>query len=196
MPQNRSVPDVTGKREEWKLKAAALDCKKLVFLDESGVNINLTRRYGRSQGGCRVVDKTPLNTPKSTTILSSIRMDGSAVYEAYSGGTSGERFIEYLKNNLVPTLRKGDIVIMDNMRTHHISAVREILEQAGMELLYLPPYSPDLNPIEKLWSKIKSILRKLKARTPETLLEAIAQAFSCILPSDCVGWFRASGLCV
>ena len=123
-------------------------------------------------------------------------MDGSAVYEAYSGGTSGERFIEYLKNNLVPTLRKGDIVIMDNMRTHHISAVREILEQAGMELLYLPPYSPDLNPIEKLWSKIKSILRKLKARTPETLLEAIAQAFSCILPSDCVGWFRASVLCV
>ena len=196
MPQNRSVPDVTGKREEWKLKASALDCKKLVFLDESGVNINLTRRYGRSQGGCRVVDKTPLNTPKSTTILSSIRMDGSAVYEAYSGGTSGERFIEYLKNNLVPTLRKGDIVIMDNMRTHHISAVREILEQAGMELLYLPPYSPDLNPIEKLWSKIKSILRKLKARTPETLLEAIAQAFSCILPSDCVGWFRASELCV
>ena len=140
------------------------------------------------------MDKTPLNTPKNTTILSSIRLDGSAAYETYSGGTTGERFIEYLKSVLVPTLHKEDIVIMDNMRTHHISAVREILEQSGIKLLYLPPYSPDLNPIEKLWSKIKSILRKLQARTPETLMDAVAQAFSCVTPSDCVGWFRSSGL--
>ena len=174
---------------------ATLDCSKLVFLDESGVNINLTRRYGRSQGGCRVVDKTPLNTPKNTTILSSIRLNGSAAYETYSGGTTAERFIGYLKNSLVPTLHDGDIVIMDNMRTHHISAVREILEQSGMKLLYLPPYSPDLNPIKKLWSKGKAIFRKLKATTPETLLEAVEQAFSCVTSSDCVGWFRSSGLC-
>ena len=113
----------------------------------------------------------------------------------YSGGTTGERFIDYLKTSLLPTLHAGDIVIMDNMRTHHISAVKETLEQAGMHLLYLPPYSPDLNPIEKLWSKVKAILRKLKARTPETLLAAIQLAFSCVTSSDCLGWFRSSGLC-
>ena len=195
MPQNRSVPDVQEKREAWKKELGVLDCSKLVFLDESGVNINMTRRYGRAQGGCRVVDKAPLNTPKNTTILSSIRLNGNAAYMTYSGGTTGERFIDYLKNGLLPTLHPGDIVIMDNMRTHHISAVKEILEQAGMHLLYLPPYSPDLNPIEKLWSKVKAILRQLKARTPETLLAAIERAFSCVSSSDCLGWFRSTGLC-
>ncbi len=167
----------------------------MVFLDESGVNIDLTRRYGRAQGGCRVVDKAPLNTPKSTTILSSVRMDGSAAYVTYSGGTTGERFLDYLKNTLLPTLHAGDIVIMDNMRTHHISAVREMLESSGMKLLYLPPYSPDLNPIEKLWSKVKAILRKIQARSPEVLLTAIEQAFARVTPSDCIGWFRSSGVC-
>ena len=111
-----------------------------------------------------MVDRAPLNTPKSTTILSSIRLDGTMAFTTFQGGTTADKFLNYLKETLVPTLRPGDIVVMDNLRTHHIQAVGELLHDAGAEALYLPAYSPDLNPIEKLWSKVKAkqdILAKL-----------------------------------
>lgn len=168
----------------------------MVFLDESGVNINMARRYGRGKGGRRVVDHAPLNTPKSTTIVSSVRLDGETAFTTFSGGTTGSRFLTYLKDILIPTLRPGDIVVMDNLRTHHIQAVGELLHDAGIKLLYLPPYSPDLNPIEKLWSKVKSILRKLRARTTDALDAAISFAFSQVSPADCAAWFRAAGYCL
>ncbi|NBK78697.1 transposase, partial [bacterium D16-76] len=105
-----------------------------------------------------------------------------------------EKFLDYLKNTLIPTLHEGDIVIMDNMRTHHVKEVQTLLQGAGMKLLYLPAYSPDLNPIENMWSKIKAILRKLKIRLLPQLPHGIAQAFSLIRPSDCAGWFSAAGI--
>lgn len=185
-----------AKREHWSGFAKEAQASHLVFLDESGVNINMTRRYGWGKGGRRVVDHTPLNTPKSTTILSSIRLDGEMAFTTFPGGTTADRFLTYLKETLIPTLRPGDIVVMDNLRTHHIQAVGELLHSVGVDVLYLPPYSPDLNPIEKLWSKLKAILRKLCVRSPELLASAIRFAFSCVSEDDCAGWFHCSGYCL
>ena len=186
--------DVVAAREAWREMITQCEADKLVFLDESGVNTDLSRRYGRAIGGERSVDKTPLNTPANTTILSSVRLNGETAYTIYSGGTTREKFLDYLKNTLIPTLHKGDIVIMDNMRTHHVKDVQTLLQAAGMKLLYLPAYSPDLNPIEPMWSKIKAILRKLKIRLLPLLPHGIAEAFSRIRPSDCAGWFSAAGI--
>ena len=183
------------KRYEWTTLIKSLDVKHLFFLDESGVNTDMTRTYGRAEGGERVVGSVPLNTPKSTTILASVCVNGKTNYTTYSGGTTGEKFLDYLKNNLIPTLGKDDIVIMDNLRSHHVKEVKETLEKAGIHFLYLPPYSPDLNPIEMLWSKIKAILRSLEIRTAEELPNAIASAFHAVTTSDCLGWFSAAGLC-
>lgn len=185
-----------AKREQWNGFAKEVQASQLVFLDESGVNINMARRYGRGKGGQRVVDHTPLNTPKSTTILSSIRLDGELAFTTFSGGTTADKFLTYLTQVLIPTLRPGDIVIMDNLRTHHIQAVGELLHAAGAQALYLPPYSPDLNPIEKLWSKVKSILRQLRVRSLDALDDAISFALSCASADDCAGWFRCAGYCL
>lgn len=185
-----------AKREQWSGFAKTTRASRLVFLDESGVNINMTRRYGRGKGGQRVVDRAPLNTPKSTTILSSIRLDGTMAFTTFQGGTTADKFLNYLKKTLVPTLRPGDIVVMDNLRTHHIQAVGELLHDAGAEALYLPAYSPDLNPIEKLWSKVKATLRKLRVRSPDALDSAIQFAFRCVSPHDCLAWFRHAGYCL
>lgn len=152
------------------------DIKNLVFLDESGVNTNMTRLYARALGGERAVDSAPVNTPTGTTILSSIRVNGATAYTTYSGGTTAEKFAEYLTSTLIPTLDKNSIVVMDNMRSHHAKDVKAILDQFGIHYLYLPPYSPDLNPIEKLWSKIKAFLRKEKVRIAEELPAAIERA--------------------
>lgn len=108
----------------------------------------------------RAVDKTPLNTPCNTTVLSSIRLNGDCAYTVYQGGTTAERFAEYLKTKLLPTLSEADIIVMDNMRSHHAKVVKQLLDSSKVTYLYLPPYSPDLNPIEKMWSKLKAFLRK------------------------------------
>ncbi|MBD5094840.1 MAG: IS630 family transposase [Subdoligranulum sp.] len=186
--------DVVAAREAWRKMIAQCEAGKLVFLDESGINTNLSRRYGRAVGGERSVDKTPLNTPANTTILSSVRLNGETAYTIYSGGTTREKFLDYLKNTLIPTLHEGDIVVMDNMRTHHVKEVQTLLQGADIKLLYLPAYSPDLNPIENMWSKIKAIPRKLKIRFLPLLAQAVAEAFSMIHPSDCAGWFSAAGI--
>ena len=170
--------DVREKRREWREAIKPEMAEHLVFLDESGVNTDLTRLYGRAPSSQRAVDHAPLNTPQTTTVLSSIRLDGEKAFTTYQGGTTGERFVQYLKEILLPTLRPGDIVVMDNMRSHHVKAVREILEAKGMKVLYLPPYSPDLNPIEKMWSKMKAILRRWKIRTLDLLPDAIQNPLS------------------
>ena len=195
MHRNVNAPDVDQKRIDWQGKIGDLDAEKLVFLDESGVNIDMTRHYGRAKGKERAADKTPENTPTNTTILSSIRINGATAYTTYQGGTTGDRFVNYLEKTLIPTLQKGDIVIMDNMRSHHIKKVAEVLNNAGMKLLYLPPYSPDFNPIEKMWSKIKAILRKVKARSISLLPDEINNAFACVSQADCIGWYKSCGIC-
>ena len=142
-----------------------------------------------------MVDHTPLNTPKSTTVLSSIRLSGEKAFTTYTGGTTGERFVSYLREILIPTLRPGDIVVMDNMRSHYVRAVGELLRQNGIRPLYLPPYSPDLNPIEMMWAKMKAILRKWKIRKSDGLQDAIHNALALISLSDVIHWFAFAGYC-
>ena len=172
---------------------SGFSANNLVFLDESGCNIDMTRRYAYAQGGSRAVDSAPLSKPKNTTILSSIQLDGSLHYTTFSGGTTVEKFKQYLVNDLLPYLNPDSVLVMDNMKSHHAKAIKQLLEKAKVRYVFLLPYSPDLNPIENLWSKVKALLRKFKARTLETLPDAIQRAFRAVTPSDCSGWFCACG---
>ena len=180
----------------WSADIAGYKTENLVFLDESGINIDMTRLYGRALSNKRAVDSAPLNTPTTTTILSSIRINGEMAYTTYTGGTTAEKFRDYLENVLLPTLDDHAVIIMDNMRSHHAKAVKAFLDERKVAYLYLPPYSLDLNPIEKLWSKLKSILWTLKVRAFEKLPSAVTQAFRAISTEDCRGWFHSCGLCV
>ena len=129
MLRNRSVPDIQSKRKNWQQRIPENGAKHLVFLDESGINTDMTRRYARAKKNQRAADSTPLNTPATTTILSSIRLDGSCIYTTYQGGTTAERFESYLKSDLFPTLSSDDIVVMDNMRSHHAKVVKNFLDE-------------------------------------------------------------------
>lgn len=186
-----SVPAVVRERKNWIECLLGYDKNNFVFIDESGVNTDLTRIYGRAIDGERCVDKVPLNTPQNTTILSSVRYNGETVYTVYQGGTTSDKFSDYLNNILAPALHKNDIVVMDNMRTHRSKEVKKVIEELKINVVYLPPYSPDFNPMEKMWSKIKSVLRKLKVRIIENLPDAIKYSFSKVCASDCLGWFNA-----
>ena len=170
-----------------------LDPDKLVFIDESGVNIDMTRLYGRSVGNVRIKDSAPINKPKRTSIVGAMRLDGTIRYRSFEGAITGKRFLTFLKQTLLPVLRKGDIVILDNLSVHKIKGVKEIILSANALPLYLPPYSPDLNPIEMLWSKMKTFLRKWKIRDVKLLRNAVKAAIFRIVNSDCQGWFNHSG---
>ena len=170
-----------------------MDIDKLIFLDESGINTGMTRLYGRSLSKERVVDYTPDVRFERTSILSSIRANGDMVPLVFEGALNGDLFKAYISQCLAPTLRKGDIVIMDNLTSHKVKGVIDPIIAAGASVIYLPPYSPDLNPIEMMWSKMKAYLRKVKARTNELLETAIAEALGCITTSDILAWFAENG---
>ena len=189
--QNRE--DVKAKRNAWKASQPEMDIDKLVFLDESGINTGMTRLYGRNLSKERVVDYTPDVRFERTSILSSIRANGDMVPLVFEGALNGDLFKAYISQFLAPTLRKGDIVIMDNLTSHKVKGVIDPIIAAGASVIYLPPYSPDLNPIEMMWSKMKAYLRKVKARTNELLETAIAEALGCITTSDILAWFAENG---
>jgi len=170
-----------------------MDIYNLVFLDESGVNTGMTRLYGRSPSSKRVIDYMPDIRFERTSILSSIRANGEMVPFVFEGALNGELFKAYISQCLVPTLHKGDIVIMDNLTSHKVKGVVEPILAAGAQVIYLPPYSPDLNPIEMMWSKIKAYLRKVKARTKEFLETAITEALNRVTTSDILAWFAENG---
>jgi transposase len=153
----------------------------------------MTRLYGRASKHERVIEAVPDTRFHRTTILSSVRLDGTTVSLVFEGALNGAIFREYIARLLVPSLKAGDIVIMDNLSSHKVSGIVEAIEAVGAFVLFLPPYSPDLNPIELMWSKIKAILRKLKVRSKELLDEAIAFALDSISTSDIAGWFRHDG---
>lgn len=180
-------------RKSWKDSQDALDPERLVFLDESGAKTNMTRLRGRAKGGQRCVDDTPCGHWNTTTMISSIRLDGEMACMAIDGATTADVFREYVRQVLLPTLRPGDIVVLDNLSAHKDKEARALIEASGAEMWFLPPYSPDLNPIEAMWSKIKTYLRSAKARTFNALLDAIALALRTITPQDAQGWFSLCG---
>ena len=155
--------------------------KRCKFVDESGINLALTRLYGRAPRGERAVGSTPINYGQNVTLIGALGSSGLDVFRAYT-----ERI-------LCPTLAAGDIVVMDNLGAHKVSGIREAIEARGAKLIYLPPYSPDLSPIEKCWSKIKTALRAIGARTHRALNRAIKQALETISESDALAWFAHCG---
>lgn len=170
-----------------------MDVNSLSFLDESSVNCGMTRLYGRSKKGERVNDYTPDVRFERTSIISSIRLDGTQAPFMYKGTLTGELFKVYIKEVLSPTLKIGDIVVMDNLSCHKVKGVLDSIYEQGATVMFLPPYSPDLNPIEMSWSKMKSVLRKLKATTYDEMLENMRIALNSFTKSDIANWFSHDG---
>jgi transposase len=165
----------------------------LVFFDESGAKTNMTRLRGWSPRGERVHDCAPAGHWCTTTMISSIRMDGTTACMTVDGATDTDVFEAFAESVLIPTLKPGDVVVMDNLSPHKAPRTIRLIEQTGVQVLFLPAYSPDLNPIEKMWSKVKEFLRAAKARTEEALWAAIAAALEAVTPQDAIGWFASCG---
>ncbi len=170
-----------------------LDPKRLVFVDECGTNIFLTPLYARAPKGERAYGKVPKNWGKNITLLSSLSLEGIGASMAIEGSTDKEVFEGYVEHFLGPTLKRGQVVIMDNLQAHKGHRVRRLIEARGAQVFFLPPYSPDFNPIEEAFSKIKSSVRKAQARTKEALFGAIGRALDGVSSSDSRGWFGHRG---
>jgi len=162
-------------------------------LDESSAKTNLTRLRGRAQRGQRVHAHAPQGHWNTTTIIGAMRLDGSTACMTINGATDVDVFQAYIREVLVPTLRPGDVVVRDNLSPHKSQPTLCLIAQAGAEVLFLPAYSPDLNPIEKLWSKVKNFLRSAEARTEAQLIRAIGLALGSITRQDAINWFAACG---
>jgi transposase len=170
-----------------------LSADNLVFIDETWTATNMTRRYGRAARGQRLVASVPHGHWMTSTFLAAFRLDGITAPCVIDGAVNGEIFFAWVEQFLVPTLRPGDIVVMDNLGSHKVEGVREAIEAAGAELRYLPPYSPDFNPIEQLFAKLKALLRKAAARTLDRVLAAIADAIQLVTRQERRNFFAAAG---
>jgi transposase len=181
------------KRDEYQTEITEIAIEKFKFLDEAGSNLAMTRFFGRAKPGERVVDTIPQNYGDNISMLAAISIDGISSPMTISGAVDGLVFGAYVEQVLCPTLKAGDVVVMDNLPAHKVKGVKEAIEACGARVLYLPPYSPDLNPIEKCWSKIKTYLRKAKARTREALEQALKEVLELITKEDAEGWFASCG---
>jgi transposase len=170
-----------------------VDPERLIFLDESNAKTTMTRRYGRAPRGERVVDHVPAGEYHSTTMLGALRYDGTVAALVYEGGTDVAVMRAFAAGELQTILRPRDIVVMDNLSAHKDAAVVAAIEAAGAIACFLPPYSPDLSPIEQMWSKVKEIQRSLKARTADALLDAIGMALRAVTIDDAAAWFAHCG---
>lgn len=177
----------------WRVEVGRVDPGRLVFVDEMGTHTSLAPLYAYAPVGERAFLEIPRNRGKYTTLLTSFHAEGMGPSMAVEGATTREVFEAYVEHFLAPTLRPGQIVVMDNLGAHRPKRVRELIEEAGCELIYLPPYSPDLNPIEEAFSKIKNLLRKVAARSKEALEEALGWALSAVSSEDARGYFEHAG---
>lgn len=182
-----------SKRRLWHRIVTHLPADRFVFLDESGANLTLARRYGRALRGERCPGTAPRNYPTNLTLIASCTLAGIGPSMVLDGAMDGAAFRVYLEQVLVPSLQQGQIVVMDNLSVHKQAAVRAAIRQAGCHPLYLPSYSPDFNPIELAFSKIKAYLRRVGVRTQEALEQAIGAAIDRITASDAHGYFRHCG---
>jgi transposase len=164
-----------------------------VFVDESGMHTSMDRLRSRAPRGERAYGKVPRNRGKNTTLIASMSLHGMGESMCVEGATDAEVFEIYVEHFLAPTLSEGQVVVLDNLGAHRPQRITELIEERGAELVFLPSYSPDLNPIEEAFSKIKNILRKLGARTREALIEAMSGALSEVTPGDAAGWFDHCG---
>jgi transposase len=186
-------PDVAIARAELKAEQPSLDAPRLVFIDETAVTTKMVRHYGRSPRGERLVAKVPHGHWKSMTLVAALRIDGIAAPYVIDGAMDGPTFLAYVEQVLAPTLEQDDIVFMDNLRPHKVDGVRQAIEAVGATLRYLPAYSPDLNPIEQAFAKLKAALRKGAARTVKTLWKLIGKLIKTFAPEECANYFRHAG---
>lgn len=189
----RETEEVRAKREDYEWEMALEIVSRLKFIDEAGSNLTMTRLYGRAAPSERVFDSVPKNYGENISMLACLSLSGITAPMTISGAVDGIVFKAYVEQLLCPTLIKGDVVVMDNLSAHKVSGVRELIESRGAKLVFLPPYSPDMNPIEKCWSKIKTYLQAAKARTREALEKALAEALRLITKEDAAGWFASCG---
>jgi transposase len=180
-------------RKAWREAVAVLDPEQLVFVDESGTNIALTRLYGWAPHDRRASGSVPRNHGKNTTLVAALAPDGLQVPWMIEGAMNTDTFVWYITEQLAPTLRPGQVVVLDNLSVHKAARIRHAIEARHCQLLFLPPYSPDFTPIEQAFSKIKAILRGLGARTKEALWEAMRVAVEAITSADALAWFTHAG---
>ena len=162
-------------------------------MDESGANTQMTRNYGRSPVGHRLVCTVPRGHYQTTTMIAAVRLKGPLAPCLFAGALDGEMFLAWIKEGLVPVSQRGDVVILDNLATHKVAGVKEAIAAVGARVEYLPPYSPDFNPIENLWSRVEQLLKRRSPRTSRQLYKAAAKAFAAVTSEDCTGFFLNAG---
>ena len=186
----RDTEENREKRAEFVAELRTVPLEQLVYLDESGVSTQMTRPYARCQGGQRIRDSVPGGHWKMLTILGALDHTGMLAAMTVDAPTDGDVFLAFLDQVLCPRLRPGQVVVMDNLSSHKVDGVRERIEARGARVLYLPPYSPDLNPIEKAWAKLKQLIRSAKARLIDALHQAVADYLPAIQSHHAKAWFR------
>ena len=184
---------MAGQRKQWPQRLAGVPAARRVLVDESGANTQMTRRHGRSPLGQRLACPVPHGHYQTTTMIAAVRLKGPQAPWLFSGAMDGELFLAWVKQGLVPCLQREDVVILDNLATHKVAGVREAIEAVGARLEYLPPYSPDFNPIENLWSKVKAGVKSRAPRTAHQLFSAVGAAFATVTLEDCQGFFLHAG---
>lgn len=180
-------------RRAWSEAQSGMDIEKLVFIDETWISTSMTRLYGRAPKGQRCIASAPRGHWNTTTFVAGLRHHQLTAPLVADGPMDGELFLAYVRQFLCPTLRAGDIVILDNLSSHKVVGVQEAIVAAGATLLYLPPYSPDLNPIEKLFAKLKALLRKAAKRSREALWNEIGELLDTLTSTECANYFASSG---
>jgi transposase len=186
-------PDVAEKRAYWCHWSQEVDARRLIFIDETWAKTNMTRLRGRAPRGERLIAKTPHGHWKTTTLIAALGIEGIRCSTVVDGAVNGDIFEAFVRQVLLPELRPGDVVVMDNLSSHKRTRIRELIEEKRAELRYLPPYSPDLNPIESIFSKLKQALRSLAARTREVLWNAMQPILDAVTASDAVNCYRHAG---
>jgi transposase len=184
---------VQARRRDWFIERGHFDARHLVFIDETWAKTNMTPTHGRSRRGQRLIARVPFGHWKTSTFVAALRWDGITAPAVLDGPINGRSFTAYVEQMLVPTLRPGDIVVLDNLGSHKGKAARTAIEQAGATVRFLPPYSPDLNPIEQVFAKLKALLRRASPRTRETLWKQIGSSLDRFSPKECSHYFLASG---
>jgi transposase len=184
---------VARRRAQWKKYQGRIDPSRLVFIDETWAKTNMTRLHGRCRRGDRLVAKVPHGRWRTLTFLAALRCDRIEAPCVIDGPINGGSFLAYVEQMLVPTLKPGDVVIMDNLGSHKRQVIRRTIRAAGAKLLFLPAYSPDLNPIEQVFAKLKTLLRKLDRRTVDETWRAIGQLLDHFTPTECANYFKNAG---
>jgi putative transposase len=191
--QERDRKDVRRRREQWRKYQGRIDPKRLIFIDETWTKTNMAPLRGWGPRGKRIIGTAPFGRWRTMTFIAALRQDKLTAPCLFDGPINGEVFLAWVEESLAPTLKRGEIVIMDNLGSHKGKAVRHAIRKAGAKLLFLPKYSPDLNPIEQAFSKLKNELRKAKARTYDAILEAISELLQTFAPSECANYLKNCG---